>query len=266
MGRVVASRDVFHAVADPTRRALLDLLATADRSATELAAPFRMSQPAVSQHLRVLRRAGLVRARRVGRRHIYHIQPRPLDTLLAWVSQHQLRDPFGHIWQVQSTQGAEPMAIKGARPDTRQIAPHLIVDDGPKALHFYTDAFGAEVLYLSEMPGGVGLHAQLRIADSVVLLSTENLQQHPEARARSPRTLAGTSVLLELYVDDVDAWFERAVSHGGTPTMRPADAFFGDRYSWVTDPFGHLWALASVKEVLTPEQIAERMRGATAGA
>jgi uncharacterized glyoxalase superfamily protein PhnB len=154
------------------------------------------------------------------------------------------------------------MAIKGARPNTRQISPHLIVNDGQRALRFYRDALGAEVVYLSEMPSGVGLHAQLRIADSVVLLSTESMQQHPEARVRSPETLGGTSVLLELYVDDVDAWFSRAVAAGGRPTMAPADTFFGDRYGWVTDPFGHIWALATVKEELTPEQIAERMRGA----
>ena len=154
------------------------------------------------------------------------------------------------------------MAIKGARPNTRQISPHLIVRDGQRALQFYKDAFGAEVLHLSEMPSGVGLHAQLRIADSVVLVSTENMQQHPEAHVRAPETLGGTPVLLELYVDDVDTWFDRAVRAGGQPTMRPAEAFFGDRYAWVTDPFGHIWALATVKEVLTPEQIAERMRAA----
>src|SRR5919204_4888380 len=107
------------------------------------------------------------------------------------------------------------MAIKGARPDTRQIAPHLIVRGGARAVDFYTRAFGAEQLYRSEMPSGIGLHAQLRIADSVVLVSDENLQQHPEAQIKGPETLGGTCVLLELYVDDVDAWFERAVAAGG---------------------------------------------------
>jgi PhnB protein len=146
-----------------------------------------------------------------------------------------------------------PMAIRGARPTTSQIAPHLIVRDGQRALAFYKQAFGATELYRSEMPSGLGLHAQLQIAESVVLISTENLQQHPEGRVRAPEALAGTCVLLELYVDDVDAWFERAVAAGGTPTIQPADTFFGDPYSWVTDPFGHIWSLATVKEVLTAE-------------
>jgi PhnB protein len=152
------------------------------------------------------------------------------------------------------------MAIKGGRPDTRQIAPHLIVRGGERAVEFYKRAFGAEELYRSEMPSGIGLHAQLRICDSVVLVSDENLQRHPEARVESPATLGGTGLLLELYVDDVDASYERAVAAGARPSMPPTDTFFGDRYGWVTDPFGHIWSLATVKEVLTPQEMAERMQ------
>jgi PhnB protein len=152
------------------------------------------------------------------------------------------------------------MAIKGGRPDSRQIAPHLIVRGGGRAVEFYKRAFGAEELYRSEMPSGIGLHAQLRIADSVVPGSDENLQRHPEVRVGAPETLGGTGLLLELYVDDVDAWYQRAVQAGATPSMPPTDTFFGDRYGWVTDPFGHIWSLATVKEMLTPDEIAARMR------
>jgi uncharacterized glyoxalase superfamily protein PhnB len=151
------------------------------------------------------------------------------------------------------------VAITGGRPNTRQIAPHLIVRDGARAVEFYKRAFGAEELYRSEMPGGIGLHAQLRIADSTVLVSDENMQQHPKVRVRAPATLGGTCTLLELYVDDVDAWYARAVEAGATASMPPADTFFGDRYGWVSDPFGHIWSLATVKETLTPQQIADRM-------
>lgn len=96
------------------------------------------------------------------------------------------------------------MAIAGGRPNTRQIAPHLIVRGGAQAISFYTAAFGAAELYRSEMPGGGGLHAQLQIGDSVVLVSDENLQQHAEAHLGAPPTLGGTCAFLELYVDDVD--------------------------------------------------------------
>jgi PhnB protein len=94
----------------------------------------------------------------------------------------------------------------------------------------------------------------------VALVSDENPQSRPEIRVRAPETLGGACVLLELYVDDVDAWYQRAVKAGAAPTMLPADTFFGDRYGWVTDPFGHVWSLATVKEVLTPDEIADRMR------
>jgi uncharacterized glyoxalase superfamily protein PhnB len=157
------------------------------------------------------------------------------------------------------------MAIKGGRPDTRQISPHLIVRDAARAIEFYKQAFGARELYRSAMPSGMGLHAQLKIGDSVVLLSDESPRPN-ELLPRSPATLGGAGLLLELYVDDVDAWFARAVAAGAAPTLPPVDTFFGDRYSWATDPFGHVWSLATAREVLTPQQIADRMAGYAAQA
>jgi len=79
------SHDVFRAVSDPTRRQMLELLSIRDRTVTELAAPFDMSQPAVSQHLRVLREAGLVEVRRDGRHRVYHLDPTPLEEVFDWV-------------------------------------------------------------------------------------------------------------------------------------------------------------------------------------
>lgn len=84
-----ASHEIFRAIADPTRRAMLELLASADRSASDLARPFRMSQPAASQHLRVLRSAGLVQARRDGRRRLYRLRPRPLKPVVDWLAQFE---------------------------------------------------------------------------------------------------------------------------------------------------------------------------------
>ncbi len=151
------------------------------------------------------------------------------------------------------------MAIRGGRPDTRQISPHLMVRDGEGAVAFYERAFGAQELYRSPMPDGQGIHAQLRIYESVVLITTES-EGHPEVPVRSPQTLGGTGTILELYVDDADAAIKRAVDAGAAETMPASDIFFGDRYGWVIDPFGHLWALASVKETLTPEEIDDRMK------
>ena len=89
MSRAAASTDVFHAVADPTRRAILDRLRAEAAPVAELAAGFDMSRPAVSKHLRVLRNAGLVRERREGRRRIYQLNPGPLRDVAQWVESYR---------------------------------------------------------------------------------------------------------------------------------------------------------------------------------
>jgi DNA-binding transcriptional ArsR family regulator len=89
MANIMASSDVFRAVADPTRRAVLELLREAELSATELAEPFRISQPAISQHLRVLREAGLVRVEKIGRHRKYKLNPEPLRAIDDWIGHYR---------------------------------------------------------------------------------------------------------------------------------------------------------------------------------
>jgi len=90
MSRIQADSDVFRAVADPRRRALLDLLLLGPgQSVDELAARFSVSQPAISQHLRVLRNAGLVTFDKVEREHRYRLSPLPLAALAAWVHPYE---------------------------------------------------------------------------------------------------------------------------------------------------------------------------------
>ena len=87
-----ASVDPFHAVADPTRRAILDLLRAGEAPVTEIAALFTMSRPAVSKHLRVLRNARLVRERRGGadgRQRVYQVTPAPLHAVARWALAYQ---------------------------------------------------------------------------------------------------------------------------------------------------------------------------------
>lgn len=76
----------FHALADPTRRAILERLRDGEASVGELAAPFEVSLPAVSRHLRVLEEAGLVARRRQGRRHLLRLEPAPLQEAEAWLA------------------------------------------------------------------------------------------------------------------------------------------------------------------------------------
>jgi len=159
------------------------------------------------------------------------------------------------------------MAIRGARPDERRIAPHLLVRNLEKAIDFYRNAFGAEVLYRSTVgPQSRVLHAQLRLADSYVLLSEENMGMSEDVfsryetgmRTRSPDTLRGTSVILELYVDDVDRAFRKAVDAGARSKIPVANAFYGDRYGQLVDPFGHVWALSTALETLPAEEVDAR--------
>ena len=92
MPRVQASTDPFHAVADPTRRAILDRLRRGDAPAAELAAGFAMSRPAVSRHLRVLRQARLVRERPGGsdrRQRVYQLTPGPLREVARWAERYE---------------------------------------------------------------------------------------------------------------------------------------------------------------------------------
>ena len=161
------------------------------------------------------------------------------------------------------------MSIKGAQPEHRRITPHLIVPDTDEAVEFYRRAFGAEVLYLAPLPNGKHLHGHLRIANTVVMLTQEDPQNptgEAAARVGTPERLGGTTVILELYVDDVDVYVERAKKAGATEPLAVSDAFWGDRYGWVRDPYGYIWALATVKEELTPKQIEDRMMAAFSGA
>lgn len=87
--RRTAHGDVFHAISDPTRRRLLGRLTRSELSVGALAKPFRMSRPAVSQHLRVLRRAGLVKVRRAGRERYYRLYVLRLREVYDWVSHYE---------------------------------------------------------------------------------------------------------------------------------------------------------------------------------
>lgn len=85
--RPIQENDVFHAIAHPARRAILVTLKEGERSASELAEPFRMSFPAISQHLRVLEEAKLVHVRREGRQRLYRLQPKPLHDVVSWIDE-----------------------------------------------------------------------------------------------------------------------------------------------------------------------------------
>ncbi len=140
------------------------------------------------------------------------------------------------------------------------LTPYLVVDDAPAAIDFYTRAFGATEQVRMPMPDGKVGHAELRIGDSLVMLS----DPMSGAATKAPKELGGTTGSVFMYVEDVDAAFEQAVGAGATVTMALEDMFWGDRFGTLTDPFGHVWSLATHKEDLTEEEMAERGQAAMA--
>lgn len=140
-------------------------------------------------------------------------------------------------------------------PDgAHSVTPHLVIKDAAKAIDFYQKAFGAREIYRMPGPGGKIMHAAIQIGDSQVYLADE----FPEMGCVGPATLGGSPVSLHIFVEDVDALWERATKAGVTVQMPLGDQFWGDRYGKVKDPFGHEWSLATHKEDLSPEEIKQR--------
>ena len=131
------------------------------------------------------------------------------------------------------------------------LTPHLTVRDAEQAIAFYQKAFGAELLGKSLGPDGKITHASLRIGDSILMFNDE----FPEWGCLSPLSTGGTGAVIHVYLENVDAAFERVVSAGATVKMPLMDAFWGDRYGQVMDPFGHRWALATHVRDLSQEEI-----------
>lgn len=140
------------------------------------------------------------------------------------------------------------------------VTPYLICKNAEAAIDFYSRAFGAKELFRIGGPGMVG-HAELKIGNAIIMMADE----FPDSGAVSPETVGGTPVHLMIYVEDVDAFTEKAVSEG-LEVLRPVqDQFYGDRSGQFKDPFGHVWAFATHIEDLTPEEMNERAAAAYGG-
>jgi PhnB protein len=132
--------------------------------------------------------------------------------------------------------------------------PHLICSGAARAIEFYKNVFGAtEMFRMMQADGRLG-HAELRIGDSVIMMADE----FPELDARSPQHYGGTPVSILLYVEDVDAVFNRAVAASSKVLKPLQNQAYGDRNGTLTDPFGHQWTIATHIEDVTPEEIEKR--------
>lgn len=153
------------------------------------------------------------------------------------------------------------MSVKPIPDGYHTLTPFFTVRDAIRAIEFYKQAFGAEERGVAKGPDGKVMHAELKIGDSIVMLADE----FPDFGALSPEsTGGGTSMGLHIYVTDVDAAFDRAVTAGAKVDMPVADQFWGDRYGRLRDPFGHKWSIATHTKDLTMEEMKQNMDEAMA--
>ena len=154
------------------------------------------------------------------------------------------------------------MAVKAIPEGYYSLTPYLVMSGAAAAIEFYKKAFGAEELVRMPGPGGRIMHAEVKIGNSILMLSDEN----PERGHMSPKSRGGATASVMLYTEDVDAVFNKAVAAGAKADMPPTDMFWGDRMGNITDPFGHTWAIATHKEDVTPEEMGRRMQEQGQGA
>jgi PhnB protein len=120
------------------------------------------------------------------------------------------------------------------------ITPHIVVSDARAAADWYKQVLGAEERNRIELPGGKLMQVELWFGDSAVMLADE----FPEMGVLSPLSVGGTATVLHLHTNDVAAIWNRAVDAGAEVRQPLHDAFWGERYGQITDPFGHRWGLA----------------------
>jgi PhnB protein len=142
-----------------------------------------------------------------------------------------------------------------AKPDGyHSVTPYLIIDGAEEAIRWYGEALGATEVMRLPMGDKIG-HAEIKIGDSHVMLSDE----WPDYGKLGPKSRGGATCGLMIYLEDVDAAFDRAVAAGASVERPVEDQFYGDRSGSITDPFGHSWTLATHVEDVPEEEMQRRM-------
>jgi PhnB protein len=147
------------------------------------------------------------------------------------------------------------MPVKPIPEGYHTITPMMTVRNAEKAIEFYKKAFGAEDRGIMKGPDGKVMHAEIKIGDSIIMLSDE----FPQAGVLSPESAGGSSMGLHIYIQDVDTAFDRAVKAGAQVESPLMDQFWGDRYGRLKDPFGHRWSIATHTRDLSMEEMKRGM-------
>jgi PhnB protein len=142
------------------------------------------------------------------------------------------------------------MAVTAKPAGYHTLTPYLVVEGAARLIEFLEEVFDAEEKERFAAPGNLIGHAELRIGDSVVMLG--------DARgAHTPMP-----AMLYVYVDDVDATFQRALAAGGAQVQAPTDQFYGHRSGGVKDPCGNTWWIATHIENVPPDELKRRAKQA----
>jgi PhnB protein len=150
------------------------------------------------------------------------------------------------------------MSTKSIPDGYDALIPSMIVRDAAKAIDFYKEVFGAtEVMRMSCPDSSKIAHAEIKIRDHVMMLGDENPQMGMVAP--QPGTATPPQSVM-IYVKDVDAIYNKAISKGAKSMMTPMDMFWGDRYAKFMDPFGHLWGIATHTRDVSPEECEKAMQ------
>jgi uncharacterized glyoxalase superfamily protein PhnB len=135
------------------------------------------------------------------------------------------------------------MAVKPKPDGYHTVTPYLVVDGAARLIDFLEEVFDAEQMERLDAPGGRIGHAEVRIGDSRVMMGDSHGEHAP------------MQMMLYVYVEDVDASFQRAIAAGGVSMQAPADQFYGDRSGGVKDPFGNVWWIATHIEDVAPAEL-----------
>jgi uncharacterized glyoxalase superfamily protein PhnB len=142
--------------------------------------------------------------------------------------------------------GAMKRSVQPVPAGFHAITPYLVVERIPKLVEFLKQAFGAQETFRLTRPDGGVMHAEVKIGDSIIMMGTPM----GEGKAKP--------CSLYLYVDDVDAVYQRAIQAGGTSAGEPKDQFYGDRSGGVIDPSGNYWGIGTHIEDVSHEEMERR--------
>lgn len=137
------------------------------------------------------------------------------------------------------------------------LTPYLVLSNGVEAIEFYKRAFGARELSRHNAPDGKILNAQLKIGDSMILLSDE----FPGSSVKSPLSIGTSTATIHIYTKNVDKLWSEATAAGARIVMPLDNQFWGERYGQLIDPFGHHWSI-SQRIKMSKEEMEQKQRAA----